>query len=394
MLQHILRRLVFGLISLFVLVTIMFFAMHIIMPGDYTSQFAMVLSPEEQQEMRHSLGIDLPLGEQYVLWLKDIAQGTLGNTYVSPGRVGLSVPKRVTVIEVLGGLAAPTVLVFVAGLGLAYALGHWLGSFAGWRGPTALTDGLTFAAIAGYAFFPPALAFLLQWLFVKKLAWVPEWALFSFKFSREYKDIALPDLMVWMVLGILGGAALAAVGVWLLRRLSRWEPPVPLVALYAVLASVGMWSAFGFGPPALSLMRLAAIPIFAMIVLSTGEMMVISRASVTDTREEQYVSTARAIGLAETRVRDHHAVPNAILPILTRVGISLPYLLGGLAIIESSVKWPGVGSALFNAAVLQDIPLVLGLLLFIGLVTLVMRLALDIAYALLEPRLRAPSSKG
>jgi peptide/nickel transport system permease protein len=196
-----------------------------------------------------------------------------------------------------------------------------------------------------------------------------------------------------MALSLVASVVLVGAATWLVRQMLRRAIPAPVFAMLAAALSLGMWYLLGFGVQAVSLMRVATIPIVAMTILSTGEMLVITRASMTDTREEQYVMTARAKGLSETKVRDDHAAPNAILPILTRAGIGLPYLLGGLAIIESTLKWPGVGSALFNAAVIQDIPLVLGVMLFIGIVTLFLRLGLDVAYVLLEPRLRAQAGQ-
>ena len=87
-------------------------------------------------------------------------------------------------------------------------------------------------------------------------------------------------------------------------------------------------------------------------------------------------------------MRDKHAARNALLPVLSRLVISLPYLITGVIIIEDAVGWPGVGKTLWNAVYWQDMPLIMGIMLMVGIFSLLARMALDIITAFLDPRIR------
>jgi peptide/nickel transport system permease protein len=116
--------------------------------------------------------------------------------------------------------------------------------------------------------------------------------------------------------------------------------------------------------------------------------MTIMRSSMTEVLKEEYVTTARAKGLPASTVREKHAARNALLPVLSRLVITLPYLLTGIVIIEDSLNWPGVGSWMWLSLYWQDIPVVMGILLVVGFISLVARLFLDILAAYLDPRIR------
>jgi peptide/nickel transport system permease protein len=112
------------------------------------------------------------------------------------------------------------------------------------------------------------------------------------------------------------------------------------------------------------------------------------QSSMADVLQEEYITTAHAKGLSASTVREKHAARNAILPVLSRLVISLPYLLTGIVIIESSLGWPGMGTTLWNSLYWQDMPLVMDMLLIVGLLSLVARLVLDVLIAYLDPRIR------
>ncbi len=113
------------------------------------------------------------------------------------------------------------------------------------------------------------------------------------------------------------------------------------------------------------------------------------RTSMIDTLHEEYIQTARAKGLPENIIRDRHAARNALLPVMSRLVISLPFLLSGMVMIEQILKWDGIGSTLFYAVGMQNIPLVVGTFLVIGVLSLLARMVLDIIQAALDPRIRS-----
>ena len=116
--------------------------------------------------------------------------------------------------------------------------------------------------------------------------------------------------------------------------------------------------------------------------------MIIMQSSMTDVLNEEYVKTAKAKGLPASKVRERHAARNALLPVLSRLVISLPLLLTGIVIIESSVGWPGMGTSMWNALYWQNMPIVMNTLLIVGAIALIARLFLDVLLAYLDPRIR------
>ena len=121
--------------------------------------------------------------------------------------------------------------------------------------------------------------------------------------------------------------------------------------------------------------------------------MLIMRTSLHEQQNQEYVSVARAKGLPEAIVRDKHASRNAILPVVSRFLIILPFILTGIVIIEDVLEWPGVGSSLFNSLYQQDMPMVMMLFLLIGLVTLIARLILEVVLAIMDPRIRVTETE-
>jgi ABC-type dipeptide/oligopeptide/nickel transport system permease component len=102
----------------------------------------------------------------------------------------------------------------------------------------------------------------------------------------------------------------------------------------------------------------------------------------------EYVTTARAKGLSERRVIWGHALKNAILPVVTVIGVQMGYLLGGSILVETVFSWPGLGLQLYRAISSRDLPLVQGGVMLVAAVFVFLNLAVDVLYALLDPRVR------
>jgi peptide/nickel transport system permease protein len=134
----------------------------------------------------------------------------------------------------------------------------------------------------------------------------------------------------------------------------------------------------------------AALPLVAFTLLAFGEFMLIMQTGMVGLLNEDFVGTARAKGLRERAIRDRHAARNASLAVVARLAVSIPYLLTGLVIIERAVGWSGIGSFLFNAIDSQDIPAVVSTLAVIGVITLLVRLILDMLLLALDPRISRP----
>jgi peptide/nickel transport system permease protein len=112
------------------------------------------------------------------------------------------------------------------------------------------------------------------------------------------------------------------------------------------------------------------------------------RSSMLDTLKEDYILTARAKGLDEKVIRNRHAAPNAALPVVTSVGLSLAFSINGGALTETVFSWPGIGRELVFAVSNNDYPLAMGSFLLIAIVVLLANLVVDVLYAYLDPRIR------
>jgi peptide/nickel transport system permease protein len=133
----------------------------------------------------------------------------------------------------------------------------------------------------------------------------------------------------------------------------------------------------------------AVMATLAIVIIAFGEIMLVMRAGVAAEMTEDYVFTARAKGVPERLVRDLHVAPNAVIPALSRFITSVPYLLTGLIIIERELRLDGIASLFFRSIESGDVPVILGILLMVGAIGMALRIGLDIAQLVMDPRMRA-----
>ena len=154
----------------------------------------------------------------------------------------------------------------------------------------------------------------------------------------------------------------------------------------SVLAASGMYAPYGGG----GLRDLLAHLVLPAVTLAAASVTIIARltrATMLDTLGQDYVRTARAKGLGERMVVWRHALKNALIPIVTVVGVQAGYLLGGAVLTETVFAWPGVGTLVVQGILARDMPLVQGGVLVIALSFVLVNLAVDTLYAWLDPRI-------
>lgn len=375
MIRYISKKLILGLISLFVFSFVMFWMVEILIPGDFFSMFRLSMSAQEVDALREQFGVDQPIHIRWWAWLQSFLAGDLGT---STGGFGVVGP--------LTDALSRTVFVFASGLLIAYGIGQWLGRVTGWRrGLT--SDALTLGSIGVSTLFPPFLGFLfvtfvgirlrsLRARFfedLRRTLWLDP----PLSESQIFNRMSMALLFAGIAVGVV------SVMVWRSRRrrLSPWV---------AALAIAGVWgatvAAMGIGPWALDLLFASGLALGAFVVLAFGEFLLIMQAGMVTTLYDDYITTARAKGLRERTIRDRHAARNASLAVVARLAVSIPYLLTGLVIIEHAVSFDGVGRFLFAAIENQDVPLAVSTLAVIGIITVVVRLGLDILTGVLDPR--------
>jgi ABC-type dipeptide/oligopeptide/nickel transport system permease component len=205
-------------------------------------------------------------------------------------------------------------------------------------------------------------------------------------------ELALAGLAIAVVLGVSLGVAAA------LKRRTWVDAAAIAVALVGVSVPV-FWSGFllmmvfslelGWLPASgRGDWRHLILPATTVGIASAAFIARITRGAVLETLGQDYVRTARAKGVRARAVVVRHALRNALLPIVTVVGLQLGGLLGGAVLTETVFAWPGVGRMLVDAIVARDLPLVQGTVLVVSLAFILVNLAVDLSYAGINPRVR------
>lgn len=382
MLKFILKRSLSGLAALLLFTFVMFVLIEVLLPGDYASPFRLSMTGDEIAAFRDSLGLDRPLPVRYWIWLQNLVTSGLGQTTFGGGGLDLK------------AVIPPTVLVFVLGLGMAYLLGSWLGRITGWRRGWK-SDGITMLGIATYTLFPPFLGFLMVRFVGNPMRDLRNLLVDAPPGNLWMQAPVTEQEVMWtMTANIVVVAVIyAAIGSWVARRRNLRMLSLPAFAIIAAV-SYAWWVYRAIDPYAVDILFNASIAILAFLLLSYGEFMLVMQTSMASVIHDDYILVARAKGISDRQVRDRHAARNALLPLLSRFAVSLPYLLTGLVIIERAVGWPGLGSFLFRAIDAQDMPVVLDTLVVIGAITLVVRLVMEVLTAVLDPRIRIQPESG
>ena len=174
--------------------------------------------------------------------------------------------------------------------------------------------------------------------------------------------------------------------------LSGLSMPAFWLGLLILMASVAMFGQIPiFNPNPQSLGEAVAtycVPALAVGFRSAALVMRITRSSMLEILRQDYIRTARAKGASETAVNYHHALKNAVLPVITVIGIEAAFLIGGLIVTETVFNIPGVARFLVEAIRWRDYPIVQNLVMFIAVIVVLANFTVDMLYAVLDPRIR------
>ena len=368
-------------LTLFLIITLAFFLVQA-QPGDYASFYVLDpdLPPDAREKIRASFGLDKPLWEQYLIHLKNAVTGNFG---VSFGHF----PRPV--MDVLVERVPRTAVLFLSATVLSFYLGFFLGKAIAWRRGGLLEYTATISGATLFTVFTPAFALMMIWVFAFRLGWLPVGKFLdplvwrhaevtaNLVFGRMLLTAALFTLFAFLVLYALKKTGRVSLG--------RWA--MPLIALGGVVTLI-IWSLSGIGGLALDILKHMVLPIATLTLISFAGTMLLTRNSMLETVREDYVMAARAKGLPEKLVRDRHAARNALLPVVTSLVYSLIFAIDGSVIIEGVFSWPGTGLTLLQAVRTEDLPLVMGSMVFIGLFSLLAHVIVDVLYVYLDPRIR------
>lgn len=163
-----------------------------------------------------------------------------------------------------------------------------------------------------------------------------------------------------------------------------------LMQMFAV--KLGWFPVAGYGDPGAPLffekLHHLILPAIVLGVLNSALIIRFTRASMLDVLSDDYVRTARAKGVGELRVVLHHALRNALIPVVTVVGLTAALMIGGAVVTETVFGLPGVGNLVVSAVLRRDYPVIQGALLAIAAIYVLINLAIDLLYTLIDPRVR------
>jgi len=378
---YILRRVGQNILTYFFFLT-MVYVMIDAQPGDYSNIYLgdPRLTPDQREILRARLGLDKPVTERYVLWLKSFAQGDFGVSFSNYPR---------QVIDVIIERAPRTLVLFLTATVVAFYMGFLSGKVLAWRRGGFTEYATTIGGVSLYTVFTPWFGLMMIWFFAYTLGWFP---IGKFIDPIVWQDSPLSAIELFQRMLVTGMMATLALFAWLLvvqrletsrRRVASWAGVA--VVLAGILA---YWLPSGVGKYAADILWHLILPITTLALISFAGTMLLTRNSMLETLREDYIMAARAKGLTEKSIRDKHAARNAMLPVVTSFVFSLAFALDGGVITETIFSWPGMGLTLLRAAVSEDIPMAIGALVFTGALALTAHLVADILYAFLDPRIR------
>ena len=306
------RRSALMLLTLFGISVIIFVLLRVV-PGnivDILFDTAGMIDPADKARIERDLGIDLPLPQQYFVWISGFFSGNLGFSYVSEKLVVAEIALRIPVTLKLAILA----------LFFTVALGVPLGVISAVRQDTAIDYTLRVVSLSGLSLPSFWLALLILMAFVSWFGMIP-----------IYTDTPA----------------------------SIWDEIV-----------------------------LLAVPAAAVGFRSSSLVMRLTRSAMLEVLRQDYIRTARAKGATRNSVNYRHALRNALLPVVTVLGIEAAFLIGGLIVTETVFNIPGVARFLVEAIRSRDYPIVQNLVMMIAVVVVLVNFAVDMLYASLDPRIK------
>ncbi len=321
-------------IPTFIGVTLLAFVMIRIVPGDPVQIMSgdRGLPAEVYAERLAALGLDRPVWEQYVDYIAKMAQGDLGR----------SIYTKESVLTEFAARFPATLELAAAAIFFAVLVGLPAGMIAAVRRKSVTDYSVMTVALAGYSMPVFWWALILVLIFSMTLGWTP-------------------------VSGRMG-------------LIYFFEPVTGFVLIDTLI--LGEYDAFW------SALRHLALPAVALGTIPMAVIARMTRSAMLEVLQEDYVRTARAKGLSPFRVVAVHALRNALIPVVTVIGLQVSTLFSGAVLTETIFSWPGIGKWLIEALSRRDYPILQGALMLIATTTILVNLVMTLTYGIINPRIR------
>jgi peptide/nickel transport system permease protein len=325
MIAYLVRRLLGAIPLLLGILTLIFFVLHMA-PGDPTAKFANPnVSPEVLEQMRRNFGLDQPLHVQYGKWLWSFVRGDFGYSF------GQMRPINEILPEILWNTLQLTLISLV----VIFVVGMLIGIVQAVRQYSVADNVLTFLALFFYS--------------------MP-----SFWF-------ALMLILIFSLHAVQAG----------------WPVNFPASGMTSI-----DYDYLSAGGRAADRMKHLMLPAIALGIGSAAGVARYMRGAMLEVVHQDFIRTARAKGLSERTVIFKHALRNALIPIITLLGLYLPFLLSGAVLVETIFAWPGMGRAIVEAILARDYPMVMATSFVIAAMVVFGNLLSDALYAVVDPRIR------
>jgi peptide/nickel transport system permease protein len=332
--RYLLRRLLLTALTLGGVILVVFLLTHVLPGNPAVVKLGSFASPERLAALEKEMGLDQPLPIQFLNYSSRLAQGDMGTSWKT------SHPVR----EDIGQRLPATIELALASLLLATLIGLPLGIVAAVKRNTPFDRVVQAIAIVGASTPLFWLGLVLIFVFYHTLGWVP-----------------------------------APMG----RIDPFMTPPQSITGLFLLDSLItGNWSAL------VSSLEHLVLPTLSLAVIELAPVTKMARSAMLDVLESDYVLGARAIGLSSRQIILQDALKNAMVTILTMMGIVLGYLLAGNVIVEMIFAWPGIGQYAWNAVMSNDFDAIQGFVLTIAVMYLFINLIIDLLYSFIDPRIR------
>jgi peptide/nickel transport system permease protein len=351
-------------------------------PGDIADLLTLdpEIPPGERERLRKELGLDRPPVERFFRYIGNFYRGNLGVSFKFYPR---------PVLDIIKERLPRTVVLFLTASIVSFWVGFITGKVLAWRRGGWIEYTSTITGVTLYTVFTPWFALMMIWLFAVYLDWLPAG---KFLHPEEWLDAPVPANIIFlrMIWSSFVALVMMFIGFVLSNRVPRKRRLIVRGAsvLLPVIGVLLYWQNNGLGYWAWDIFSHLILPVMTVTLIAYGGMMLLTRTSMLETLREDYILTARAKGLPDKVVRDKHAARNALLPVWTGLVFSIGGAVSGGIITETVFSWPGLGLTLLHAALDADIPLAMGALTVVGVMTLISHLVADIGYAFLDPRIR------
>ncbi len=336
--RAVLRKIAWSVFTIFFVIILNFFLFRVL-PGDPAR--AGIRDPRLNKEAIEILRVRFGLDKPIINCFETLNPIKLGNCFINPletqffiytrnllqGELGFSYHTNRPVVDILGERLWNTILLIGAGQILSILLGVAFGIFAAWKARTKVD----YAAVS-----------------ISLVAW------------------SLPTFWLAILLLFWG----SAIGLPVAGKATPGMSSYPLLQQWGDIA------------------RHMLLPTLTYTIVYMGEYTLIMRSSLLDVLSEDYILTARAKGLSTLQILRDHALKNAMLPLVTVIAINLGFTVAGVIQIESVFSWPGLGSAIYEAVIRRDFPVLQGAFLLIAVTVILANLLADLTYSYLDPRVK------